>query len=257
MQPCEVELFPGTTIQPGTLLYVRVHGKAEKITLLGHTLTPQITGASSDALFGVPYEAPVGQTLLSVACHNEVKVLLTVEPGLYTSEVLHVDGRRVHPQKKEDLDRIRQEQKAISALYSHIDTERQFQSPFLWPIASLITSSFGTKRLYNGSLRNYHTGCDLRAPEGTSIHAPAKGRVRMAQNLFFTGNTVFLDHGLGLITLYAHMSRIDVRVDQVVEKGAQLGLSGKTGRVSGPHLHWQAVIHGVKVNPVDLVRLTL
>ena len=110
------------------------------------------------------------------------------------------------------------------------------------------------RRLYNGEQRNFHPGLDLKAPVGTKIRAPENGKVVLAKNLFFTGNTVALDHGYGVITLYAHMSKIRVHLGDQVKPGDLLGLSGKTGRVSGPHLHWQAVIRGVKVNPAELTR---
>jgi murein DD-endopeptidase MepM/ murein hydrolase activator NlpD len=95
----------------------------------------------------------------------------------------------------------------------------------------------------------------LRAKTGTPIHATNRGRVVLAKSLFFTGNTVILDHGLGIYSLYAHLSRIDVKVGNIINNGQQVGLSGATGRVTGPHLHWGMVVQGARVDPFTLVNL--
>jgi murein DD-endopeptidase MepM/ murein hydrolase activator NlpD len=120
---------------------------------------------------------------------------------------------------------------------------------------SVVTSVYGSQRLYNKIRTNFHNGVDFRAQVGTPIAAPQGGEVILAQDLYFTGWTVILDHGYGILTLYAHMSKLDVKVGQRVRKGEQLGLSGATGRVSGPHLHWGAIIHKQKVNALDLVKV--
>jgi murein DD-endopeptidase MepM/ murein hydrolase activator NlpD len=117
-----------------------------------------------------------------------------------------------------------------------------------------VTSSFGSRRVYNGIQSSAHTGLDFKAPKGTPIYAASRGRVALAKNLFFTGNTVILDHGYGVLTLYAHMSKLKVKKGQMVEGGHLLGLSGMTGRVTGPHLHWMAIIHKQKVNPIGLTQ---
>src|SRR5207253_1114123 len=116
-------------------------------------------------------------------------------------------------------------------------------------------TNFGHRRIFNGQPRAPHAGADLRASTGTPIHATNRGRVVLAKNLFFTGNTVIIDHGLGIYTLYAHLSRIDVRVSQMVDEDEVLGLAGATGRVTGPHLHWGARIQGARVDPFSLLSI--
>jgi hypothetical protein len=214
-----------------------------------------------EAVLGIPYERPLGLspvriTLEGVGIPPEtLDVPLQIIEGHYPSEVLRVDGRRVKPRLKKDLIRIQKEQAQLNAIYQTLTPQKFWKGPFELPIPSVVTSAFGTRRVYNGTLKNYHTGMDLRAAMNTPIYAAASGKVVLAQDLFFTGNTVMIDHGWGLITIYAHMNRLQVQPGQWVEKKTLLGLSGATGRVNGPHLHWQAVIHHVKVNPKGLLEV--
>jgi murein DD-endopeptidase MepM/ murein hydrolase activator NlpD len=131
--------------------------------------------------------------------------------------------------------------------------EMLWDKPFHSPIPGETGTNFGSRRVFNGEARAPHAGSDLRAKTGTPIHATNRGRVVLAKNLFFTGNTVVLDHGLGVYTIYAHMSRIDVKVSQIVTENQLLGLSGATGRVTGPHLHWSARIQSARVDPFSLL----
>jgi len=221
---------------------------------------PALGAGVYEAVFGVPYGQKPGPADLQVMLGDgselkNLKITLAVVEGGYGSEVLRVDGRRVNPHRKKDLERIKREQHEVAEIYGQVTRQKLWTGPFLLPINSSITSPFGMKRIYNGALKNFHPGLDLKAPVGTVIRAAAPGRVVMSKNLFYTGNTIMLDHGYGIYTLYAHMSRLGVKKGQVVQKGASLGLSGMTGRVSGPHLHWQAVINRVKVNPLDLTKV--
>ena len=115
--------------------------------------------------------------------------------------------------------------------------------------------NFGHRRVFNGQPRAPHSGADLRARTGTPILAANSGRVVLAKDLFYSGNAVFIDHGLGLFTTYLHLSKIDVAVGDIVEQGQQIGLAGATGRVTGPHLHWGVRLLDARVDPFSLVRL--
>jgi murein DD-endopeptidase MepM/ murein hydrolase activator NlpD len=178
----------------------------------------------------------------------------TVVDGHYRSEVLKVDESKVSPPAK-DLKRIMAEQEEIKAIYGQVTREKLWKGPFSLPVKSRVTSPFGSKRVYNGEMKSFHQGLDLRAHIGTPIHAPAPGIVVLAKNLFFTGNTVLLDHGYGVFTIYGHMSRLKVKKGDRVASGTILGLAGMTGRANGPHLHWGAVIHRLKVNPLELTKV--
>lgn len=172
----------------------------------------------------------------------------------YSSEVLKVQARKVSPTRKKDLERIQKEQAEVGMIYQAITPEKYWKGPFRLPMESAVTSEFGTQRVYNGHFKNFHTGLDLRAAMNTPVYAPASGRVVLAKDLFFTGHTVMIDHGYGLITLYAHLNEFKVKKGDLVHEKQLLGLSGKTGRVNGPHLHWQSVVRGVKVNPLGLTQ---
>ena len=119
------------------------------------------------------------------------------------------------------------------------------------------TDSFGTRRIFNGKLASIHKGMDFRAPSGTPVRAGNSGVVVLARPLYYEGNCVVIDHGLGLFTISMHLSRIDVHEGQRVATGERLGLSGATGRVTGPHLHWAVRWQGAYLDPAKLLRLDL
>ena len=117
------------------------------------------------------------------------------------------------------------------------------------------TSSFGRRSVLNGQARSPHSGTDFRAATGTPVRAPNGGRVVLAADQYFSGNTVILDHGQGLFSFLAHLSRITVRDGQIVARGEEVGLSGATGRVTGPHLHWTVRLDGARVDPLSVLAL--
>lgn len=218
-----------------------------------------------EGLLPIPYGMPAGKTKITVRvygskpiaessddlAHEDVE--FKIMAGDYPSETLKVKPKLVTPSPK-DLVRIRKELKWINEVYGLVTEKKYWRGPFRLPIKSAVTSPYGSRRVYNGLLQNYHGGLDLKARTGTTIRAPAEGKVVLAKNLYYTGNTVFLDHGYGLITFYGHMSKIQVKKNQFVKRGAVLGKSGKTGRVTGPHLHWQSVLYGIKFNPLGLTQ---
>ena len=155
-----------------------------------------------------------------------------------------------------DLARANSEAKEIETIHNTIGNEILWSEVFRSPVAGVAAgSNFGHRRVFNGQPRNPHNGADLRARTGTPILAANRGRVALAKDLFFTGNTVIVDHGLGIYTLYAHLSRIDVKQGSVVDRGQLLGLAGATGRVTGPHLHWGARVQGARVDPFSLMAI--
>jgi murein DD-endopeptidase MepM/ murein hydrolase activator NlpD len=151
--------------------------------------------------------------------------------------------------------RANREAKEIDSIYSKMTNEILWDSSFAVPIPGGTGSNFGHRRVFNGEARAPHAGADLRAKTGTSIYATNRGRVVLAKNLFFTGNTVILDHGLGIYSLYAHLSRIDVKPGAMAMRGQLLGLAGATGRVTGPHLHWGVRVQGARVDPFSLLEM--
>jgi murein DD-endopeptidase MepM/ murein hydrolase activator NlpD len=155
----------------------------------------------------------------------------------------------------ENTERALREARELEDIHNSISPEALWREPFVVPIPGGVGSSFGKRRVFNGESRNPHAGADLKATTGTPIRSANRGRVVLAKNLFFTGNTVIVDHGLGVYTLYAHLSRMNVKEGEIVERAKIIGLAGATGRVTGPHLHWGAKVQNTRVDPFSLINL--
>ena len=221
--------------------------------------SPDRGAGTYEGIMAVPFNHKAGEAKITIhaSAGTETKneeLSFNIVDGNYPSEALKVDERRVNPRKK-DMKRINREIKEVHKIYAITTPHKFWSGPFLLPIQSDVTSQFGTKRMFNGEMQTFHRGLDLRAKTGTPIHSAAPGKVVLAKSLFFTGNTVLIDHGYGIYTLYAHMSRIKVKLGQELADHKLIGLSGKTGRVSGPHLHWGAIVQRTQVNPMDLTRV--
>ena len=179
------------------------------------------------------------------------KTTLTVVRKQFETRRLRVGGEFVNPPAAE-AERIASEAKRLATLFTRA-TPRAWRGAFQAPVPGTATSSFGRLTVLNGEPRGRHQGADFRAATGTPVHAPNGGRVVLAQNLYFAGNTVIIDHGLGVFSLLAHLSRIDVQPGTVVARGDVVGQSGATGRVTGPHLHWAVRFGEMTVDPLSLM----
>ncbi len=158
------------------------------------------------------------------------------------------DKRKVTPEPR-DLERIGREKKQIDAALEHWSDNDSVVVAFRMPVEGETSSPFGLRRFFNDQPRKPHSGLDIAAPEGTPIRAPAPGTVIDTGDYFFNGNTVFIDHGQGLVTMYCHMNSIGVSVGDRVETGDSIGTIGMTGRVTGPHLHWGVSLNDARVDP--------
>ncbi len=156
--------------------------------------------------------------------------------------------RMVNPYAK-DMDRIRDNQARSRAAFASWDKQREAELNFATPVEGRISGTFGKKRFFNEQPRKPHSGLDIAAPSGTPIIAPAAGTIIETGDYFFNGNTVFIDHGEGLITMFCHMDSIGVKVGQTVARGETVGTVGMTGRVTGPHLHWTISLNNSRVDP--------
>ncbi|HEY4294256.1 M23 family metallopeptidase [Luteibacter sp.] len=149
--------------------------------------------------------------------------------------------------------RIAREQAEVVAARDRDDSREDFARGFAWPVTGRISGRFGNQRIYNGDPKAPHSGMDIAVPEGTPVKAPADGVITFAKpGLYLTGGTLLLDHGFGLSSNFLHLSRIDVKVGQHVRQGQVLGAAGKTGRATGPHLHWGFNWFGVRLDPLLL-----
>jgi murein DD-endopeptidase MepM/ murein hydrolase activator NlpD len=204
-------------------------------------------------LVPVPYRtAPGNETLFIRYPGGEKKVSLRIENGHYRSETISVAPAKVNPDPKQKK-RTKAEYAEAMKIYNSVTPSRYWHAPFIAPMSSPITSPFGTARLYNGSLKSFHSGTDFKAAPGTEVIAANDGVVALAKDRYYAGNSVIIDHGEGLYTCYYHLSRIDVKRGQKIKRGQHLGLSGATGRVTGPHLHFAAMLYGVQVDPLQLI----
>lgn len=179
---------------------------------------------------------------------------IKVFPGKYAKESIQVAPSKVRPSKKDRI-RITKEYNEAMRIYNHVTPKSYISSRFIVPIHSTITSDFGKARIYNGSLKGYHSGTDFRAKTGTPIQASNDGVVVLCKKRFYSGGTVVLDHGQGIYTCYFHMSKFNVKDGDFVHKGKVIGLSGQSGRVTGPHLHFAARVAGVQVDPLQLLSI--
>ena len=194
--------------------------------------------------------------LLETAGANGARQPQTLAVAKRSWQVQRIDGLpkgQVTPDAAA-LERIKAEQKRLDAARAIDSVEQGFRGPFLWPATGPISGIYGSQRILNGEPRAPHVGLDVAAPEGTVVRAPAAGVVRLADpDLFFTGGTVILDHGHGVCTLYAHLSAIDVAPGDRLAAGTPVGRIGRTGRVTGPHLHFALYWRGVALDPAGLL----
>jgi murein DD-endopeptidase MepM/ murein hydrolase activator NlpD len=180
---------------------------------------------------------------------------VVVNAGQYPTTELQVEERYGNP-NPDDEARAAREAAETNAIFATFTPERYWSEPFEVPVRGAKDGrNFGHRRVYNGQPRAPHSGTDLRANTGTPIFAANRGRVVLAKELFFSGNAVYIDHGYGLFTTYLHLSEIDVKVGDIVDRGQQLGLAGATGRVTGPHLHWGVRLVDARIDPFSLVRI--
>lgn len=187
---------------------------------------------------------------------NDVETITVLEvktvPFKYKSERLYVDKKRIDIKGK-DLKRVIREKEIKKKLYIDSASYYLFDEPFQVPLKSYVTSHYGNRRIFNNKKKSQHLGNDFRAKVGVPIPAANKGRVIYTGDLFFIGKVVIIDHGLDIFTNYGHLSKIKVQKGDLVEKGDIVGLSGRTGRVSGPHLHWGVKVQGHWVDGFSLV----
>jgi len=205
--------------------------------------------APGDYALNVSVAAASGK---AVTCQATIHV----EAGKFATENLHVDNQFVEP-NAEQAARAKSEGERLHKIYETVTPEKLWQGRFRIPLDGVTTGgNFGKRRVLNGQARSPHSGVDLPSPTGMPVHATQAGRVVLAEALFFAGNSVVLDHGLGIYTLYGHLSAISVKVGDTVTAGEVIGKVGATGRVTGPHLHWGLEVGEARVNALQIVGLT-
>ncbi|MBR6409383.1 MAG: M23 family metallopeptidase [Alphaproteobacteria bacterium] len=165
-----------------------------------------------------------------------------------------VAQNKVTPSKKDDAEILREQKDVRKALSSKDTGRHDWKKGFILPLEGVISGHFGNQRIFNGVPKNPHSGTDIAAPQGTEVKASADGKVLLSGgNYFYSGNMVILDHGDGLQTIYAHLKEAKVKAGDFVKQGDVIGLVGKTGRATGPHLHWGASVNNIRFRPHSLL----
>jgi murein DD-endopeptidase MepM/ murein hydrolase activator NlpD len=203
------------------------------------------------ALVGLPLTTKPGTHTLRVFIGKGKESTRSFKVSDKRYEEQHItlkDKRMVNPYAN-DLKRIRSEQARSRKAFARWDDQRPAELDFMLPVKGRLSGTFGKKRFFNEQPRRPHSGLDIAAPEGTPVKAPAAGRVIETGNYFFNGNTIFIDHGEGLITMYCHLSSIGVKVGREVKQGEIIARVGMTGRVTGPHLHWSVSMNNSRIDP--------
>jgi murein DD-endopeptidase MepM/ murein hydrolase activator NlpD len=202
------------------------------------------------AVVGLALDMAPGSHELRARISGETKALrFEVNPKDYPEQHIKLKDNSKVQLSPADEARAEREIAAIKELKLHWQEAPYTDLGLELPVKGKLGSRFGLRRFFNGEPRLPHAGLDVVAARGTPVKASAQGRVLAVGDYFFNGNTIFLDHGNGLITMYCHLSRIDVKTGEAVGKGQRIGLSGKSGRATGPHLHWSVVLNGAMVDP--------
>ena len=233
-----------------TGLTVRAFDKRIAAARLGESDWLALVGIDLDVAPG-EYPVTIDATLDDGSPAGHVETLM-VEAKKFPTRQLRVSPQFVNPPPSVQH-RIDRERRQLGTLFRAIGPEPCWRGSFVQPIEVSVVSGFGVRSVYNGEPRAPHNGADFASPTGTPVQAPGGGRVVLAESLYFTGWTVMIDHGLGLVSLLAHLSRIDVRVGTDVVAGDRVGLVGATGRVTGPHLHWTVRLQGARVDPLSVI----
>ena len=232
-----------------------------------------VVGKSSFKIFSHPLNSEKMYALLPVSYYNKpttqkVEVVykksnkklsktlfFKIEDGQYKQETIEVQKSKVNPKSKELKKRTAKEYAEAMKIYSTTTSKNYVRSEYIVPMNSKITSSFGKARVYNSTLNGYHSGTDFRAKVGTPIVASNDGKVVLARDRFYAGNSVIIDHGQGIYSCYYHLSEFNVKEGDIVSKAQVIGLSGDTGRITGPHLHFSIRVGGLQVDPLQLIAL--
>ena len=251
LQPGEPVLLTITSDRPLSLV---------KVTAF-HVDTPAFVADPENpriwrALIGIDLDVAPGVYTVHVSATSDqgpaaADLQLRVLAKKFPTRRLSVDDAFVNPPESARA-RIDAESKETAAIFATSAPSRLWTT-FVRPVTQPANSAFGTRSVFNGQPRNAHSGADFLSPAGTPVKAAGAGRVMLAKNLYYSGNTVIIDHGLGVFSLFAHLSRIDVAAGDTVTENQIVGLVGATGRVTGPHLHWTVRVAGARVDPLGVL----
>lgn len=244
--------LPHESRVPGGIALVEIPGGDLPPTALSDTRRTAVIRYEDRwlAIVGIPLSTkPGAQTLRVTSGAKTIEVPFEVSDKHYREQRLTIKNERQVNPNPDDLKRIAAEQERSNTALSKFTTSGTPAFALLSPIEGQRSDSYGSRRIFNGQPRSPHSGMDIAAAKGTPIHSPAAGTVVEAGNFFFNGNTLFIDHGYGLVTMYCHLEEIKVKVGEHLAAGDLIGTVGATGRVTGPHLHWGVALNRAMVDP--------
>ncbi len=252
------------SLQPGEAVLITIRNPRPLAKVVGDAFGRQFLFYSSSdprvwrGLIGIDLETKPGRYSVQIdgtgsdgeTIHGEHTLL--VRGKIFPTRQLTVDEKFVTPPKEVE-ERIRLESKRVEQIFAAVAQQKMWEGPFTRPVPGQANDNFGKRSILNGKPRSPHTGVDFTAAAGTPIRAPNSGRVVLAEDLYFSGNTIILDHGQGLYSFFAHLSRFSVHEGDQVNTKQILGRVGSTGRSTGPHLHWTVRLAGTRIDPLSLM----
>lgn len=250
--------LPDESPVPGGIAIISIHTE-QKPTAYFQGRKVMVLGSSNNwkAIVGIPLsEKPGLYELLVKDGDIKTNYKFEIKNKNYETQYLTIKNKRKVNPNEEDMLRITKETELIAKAKSHWRDNDNINLRFIIPTTGPYSSPFGLRRFFNEQPRKPHSGLDIAAPKGTSILAPADGVVINTGNYFFNGNTVFIDHGQGLITMYCHMDHINIQEGTKVKAGEIIGKVGSTGRVTGAHLHWSVILNDTTVDPILFLNKT-
>jgi murein DD-endopeptidase MepM/ murein hydrolase activator NlpD len=246
------------SIRPGEIVVLTISAPAPldalRVRAFEKDLLPfRVDAATWRVLVGIDLATAPGKHPVDIeSAGDRATHVLVVSPRAFPTRTITVAEGFVNPPPAA-VTRIQEEAHELEQLWRSSASAKLWDGPFVRPVADPANSAFGARSIFNGQPRSPHGGADFLSEAGTPIKAPNAGRIALARDLYFTGNTVVIDHGLGLFSLFAHLSAIEVEPGTSVATGDVVGRVGATGRVSGPHLHWTVRAGGARVDPLSLL----
>jgi murein DD-endopeptidase MepM/ murein hydrolase activator NlpD len=252
------------SLQPGEIVLLEVESSRPlrqlRAVAFGHEFPCYLDGSGPrwTGLVGIDLDTKPGRYAVKVSGSDidgkpvASEDTLTITAKKFPTRELTVDEKFVNPPASV-MARIKEESERVRAIFDAVSVQRYWHGPFRVPVPGPAISEFGKRSIYNGQPRSPHTGTDFQGATGTPIQAPNAGKVVLAANLYYSGNTIILDHGQGLYSYFGHLSAFSVRAGDQVNSGDVVGKVGATGLVTGPHLHWSVRLVGTRVDPLSLI----
>jgi murein DD-endopeptidase MepM/ murein hydrolase activator NlpD len=259
-KPVHAEISP-KKINPGDAFIIRVTGVEKGLPLSASFGKAEIPFGKCDdgcclAIWAVDIQTkPKAYNVYVAAGKKKIKLELFVKKPKFPELHLSLPDEKVFP-CPDDLDRVEKENKKLNDIWQTV-SEKVWEGKFVPPLENEISTVFGTKRVMNEKWTSVHRGMDIRGKEGEQVRASNSGKVVLSEGLFYGGNTLVLDHGQGIFSIYMHLSGFSVKTGDIVSKGDAIGLVGSSGRSTGPHLHFGVKVAGINVNPSSLIKLQI